>query len=527
VLLAVARAEAARRDTGITLRAAWKNLAFAGPAGTGKSRVAAILARAYRDLGVLSRSHLTEVTRADLSAHRPADTTDLVERALVKAAGGILLISAAHQPGADPGEDAHALRMLEAALEEHRDGDLIVVLAGPGKPLRRLLDASPGLASRIPNIVTFTPYTPADLAAIFAQRAREAGFTLTPAAAAKAEAVITSSGPAVKGGSARAAIRLLDQAAVHQARRAIHATSPGALAVLDADDIPATLAFTGKAEPGGDPVTELEQMTGLADVKQQVRLLVAEAQAETLRRDAGMPDRAPSRHIVFTGQPGTAKTTVARLLASIYAQLGLLATGHLTEVSRADLIGSFVGQTAPLVTDAVARALGGVLFIDEAYSLVVSDSPNDFGQEAIATLVKLMEDHRRDLVVIAAGYPDRMHKFLAANPGLASRFATTITFPPYSNDELATIFTDMAASDGFTLADGVPERLRAILAATERGTDFGNGRHVRNLLDHAIARQALRITATAASAGEVRTLRPDDLPAPPAQPPTDNAGLYL
>jgi SpoVK/Ycf46/Vps4 family AAA+-type ATPase len=222
---------------------------------------------------------------------------------------------------------------------------------------------------------------------------------------------------------------------------------PGAtLRELLAADIPAEATPTRSLQAASDPFAELEQMTGLASVKHQVRLLAAEARAEQLRRDAGVPVAPPSRHMIFTGPPGTAKTTVARLIAAIYAKLGLLSSGHLTEVTRADLIGRYVGQTAPLVTQAVAAALGGVLFIDEAYTLALSDSPNDYGAEAIAALLKLMEDHRGDLVVIAAGYEPEMHALLQANPGLASRFPRTVHFPAYNNQELTAIFAQMASS---------------------------------------------------------------------------------
>jgi Holliday junction resolvasome RuvABC ATP-dependent DNA helicase subunit len=529
-LLAVARAEVARRGTGITLRPAWKNLAFAGPPGTGKSRVASILARAFRDLGVLTGGELAEVTRPDLSGGRPWDTADLVKDAVRRGRGGILLISDAHKPGADAAEDAHALRLLEQALEEHRDDDLIVVLAGSGQQLRQLLASAPGLASRVPHVVTFPPYTGRELAEIFVRRAADAGFTLTEQAAAKASSVIAESGPAARAGSARIALRLLEQAAVAQARRVMAGRAdPGGMTVLTAGDIPGELSIAANAGEPGDPFADLDQMTGLTEVKEQVKLLAAEAKADQLRRDAGMPDRTVSRHLVFTGPPGTAKTTVARLIAAIYAQLGLLTTGHLVEVARADLIGSYIGQTAPMVTDAVARALGGVLFIDEAYSLTLSDSTLDYGAEAVATLVKLMEDHRRDLVVIAAGYHDQMQRFLHANPGLASRFARTIPFPGYTDDELAAIFTQMAAADGFRFSDGVVPRLRQILAASARGPDFGNARHVRNLLDQAIAAQALRITSgDDGAAADVQTLLPDDLPPQQsAQPDGTDGGFYL
>ncbi len=304
---------------------------------------------------------------------------------------------------------------------------------------------------------------------------------------------------------------------------------PSALTLLTADDIPdpATSPAEGRT-PVADPLAELDQMTGLASVKQQVRLLVAEARAEQLRRDAGMPGRNQSRHMIFTGQPGTAKTTVARLIAAIYAQLGLLSSGHLTEVARADLVGRYIGETAPKVTAVVASALGGVLFIDEAYALTMTDSEHDYGSEAIATLTKLMEDYRRDLVVIAAGYEREMASFLHANACLASRFPTVVHFPGYTDDELAAIFTTMAAHDGFHLADGVLARVRATIAAAPRGPEFGNARQVRNLLDQAIAAQALRITEADHSSADVRELRPEDLPAKPDQPREDSGpGQYL
>ena len=244
----------------------------------------------------------------------------------------------------------------------------------------------------------------------------------------------------------------------------------------------------------GDPMAELEALIGLAPVKEQVKRLVAELKAEKLRTEAGMPPSEKSRHMIFTGNPGTAKTTVARLLARIYAQLGVLANGHLIEVSRTDLVGEYIGQTAPRTTARFNQASGGVLFIDEAYSLVPPDSFRDFGYEAISTLLKLMEDHRDEVVVIAAGYPREMQRFVDSNPGIASRFPPPSASPTTVPTSCWAIFKLYADKAGFSLLEGVEVAFRR-LVPDPRPDAFGNGRFVRNVFEEAVTRQAMRITA--------------------------------
>ena len=530
-LVAAVRAERARQAAGMTVRPAWKNLILAGGPGTGKSRVAAIVSRIYRDLGVLTSGHLVEVTRADLIGEYAQGSSALVRAAVNRALGGVLLISDAHDSGgASPARDRAATRALQELIAGYRGGNLVVILAGPGTPVRQFLLDNPGLAARFPVTIECPGYTGEELAAIFSSRAQEAGFTLAAGARDQARALLVSNSGHPGGDSARLAIGLLDRAAAGQARRIMTGTVPvpvAALRELLAGDIPAALTPARSGQVPRDPFAELDQMTGLVSVKHQVRLLAAEARAEQLRRDAGLPAATPSRHMIFTGPPGTAKTTVARLIAAVYAQLGLLSAGHLIEVARADLIGRYIGETAPRVTQAVAAALGGVLFIDEAYTLALSDSPSDYGPEAIATLLKLMEDHRGDLVVIAAGYEPEMHALLQANPGLASRFPRTVQFPGYTDEQLSAIFTGMAGRAGFQLADGTTAKLRAILAATPRGKNFGNARHVRNLLELAISAQALRITRPGADPAEAPVLRAEDLPEPPPPAPDTTPGQYL
>jgi ATPase family associated with various cellular activities (AAA)/AAA lid domain len=277
----------------------------------------------------------------------------------------------------------------------------------------------------------------------------------------------------------------------------------------------------------GDPQGELAELVGLGPIKDRVRRLVAEARADQIRLAAGMPPADRSRHMVFVGNPGTAKTTIARLLARIYAQLGTLANGHLIEASRVDLVGQYVGQTAPRVRRIFNRASGGVLFIDEAYSLIPEDSHRDFGVEAVATLLKLMEDRRDEVVVIVAGYPQEMERFLASNPGLASRFPKTLTFTDYSDDELVQIFSVIAEKQGFQLGDGFAERLRSLIPEP-RPLNFGNGRFVRNVFEEAVSIQAERLVGLTDPAPEdVRILLPQDLPRDPPPDRPRLAGMYL
>ena len=281
---------------------------------------------------------------------------------------------------------------------------------------------------------------------------------------------------------------------------------------------------SGTADPGVAPeplppardlddlLDELDALVGLDEVKREVRLVANLLRVEQIRRERNLPVVDQSRHLIFTGNPGTGKTTVARLLAQIYRTLGVVDRGHLVETDRAGLVAGFVGQTAKRVVDAFDRADQGVLLIDEAYSLA-RGGENDFGREAVDTMVKLVEDRRDRVVVVLAGYPDEMAALVDTNPGMESRFPKTIHFPDYSDDELLAIVASLGEKGSYHLDEAARAAVRTWLAAQPRDLGFGNGRLARNLFEHAVANQASRLVDIADVTDEqLTTLTAADIP---------------
>ena len=246
------------------------------------------------------------------------------------------------------------------------------------------------------------------------------------------------------------------------------------------------------AEPIEVPLAELDALVGLEAVKREVRRLTSLLQVQQLRTERGLPVIEISHHLVFTGNPGTGKTTVARLLSRIYRSLTVLSSGHLVETDRSGLVAGYVGQTATKTKAVLEQALGGTLLIDEAYALA-RGGEQDFGREAIDTIVKFMEDHRDDLAVVAAGYPDEMMMFISTNPGLQSRFGRTVHFADYTTDELVQIFVRLGERHEYHAGDDAIEALRLVIEAQPRDQGFGNARFVRNVFEAAVTKQAMRV----------------------------------
>ena len=284
------------------------------------------------------------------------------------------------------------------------------------------------------------------------------------------------------------------------------ATTPGSTEAVAVEAMPPAQSVT-------ELMAELDGLIGLANVKAEVRRLTSLLQVQQIRAERGLPVMEVSHHLVFTGNPGTGKTTVARLLSQIYRAIGVVAKGHLVETDRAKLVAGYVGQTAMKTLTTLEASLGGMLLIDEAYALA-RGGDNDFGREAIDTLVKFMEDHRDDLAIVAAGYTEEMADFIETNPGLKSRFTRTIEFPDYTDDELVAIFIGLGDKNRYSCSDDALDRVRHFISVEPRSRGFGNARFVRNLFETAVAHQAQRLAPLSDPSDEqLTTLTADDIAA--------------
>ncbi|GAB2496507.1 AAA family ATPase [Nocardiopsis aegyptia] len=512
-----------RADAGFPVERPLRHLVFSGPPGTGKTSVARTLATIFHSFGLLPTSRVVEAQRADLVGEylgaTAIKTNELVDRAL----GGVLFIDEAYSLVNEGDGQAdrfgnEAVQTLLKRAEDDRDR-LVVVLAGYEKEMDAFLSSNPGLASRFATRITFPSYTADELTRIAESLVAQRGDVLDPEAA---RALRHGFDQAVRReavddlGNGRYARSVVEKAAQARDVRVVTAgvdgDAPAArpeaedLITVRAADVTSahaelTARLPGFGETPGieEALAELDAMIGLEPVKEQVRSIVAQLRVAKLREEQGLRNQAPMRHFVFTGPPGTGKTTVARVLGRVFSALGLLGRAEVVEAQRADLVGEHLGATALKTNRLVDRALGGVLFVDEAYSLVNPgySGGDAFGAEAIQTLLKRAEDDRSRLVVVLAGYPAEMERFLASNAGLSSRFNVRVRFPSYTPDELTEIAEAVAAGTGDAFDDTAREDLRSIFAhvCAEGWIDeLGNGRFARSLFEKAGSHRDLRVS---------------------------------
>ena len=529
--------EAARRRAlaGYPTEKPMRHFVFLGPPGTGKTAVARIIAKIFYAFGLLDTPEVIEAHRADLIGEYLGATAIKTSELIDSALGGVLFIDEAYGlvnegDGQSDRFGQEAVQTLLKRAEDDRE-DLVIVLAGYDKQMDDFLATNPGLASRFATRVKFPGYTPAEFFSLAESGMARRGDRLDPDARPELWRMFEEVGRRKIGddlGNGRFVRSLIEKAGQARDVRVMSgAVEPQAsdLVTIVAGDLQRGYAeLTARMRGYGDTPTvesalaELDELIGLEPVKRQVREIAAQLRVARLRDQQGLTSQPPARHFVFTGPPGTGKTTVARIVGRIFAALGLLARPAVIEAHRADLVGEHLGATAIKTNKLIDSALGGVLFIDEAYALYHEgySGGDAFGAEATATLLKRAEDDRERLVIVLAGYPADMDRFLRTNPGLASRFSVRVTFPSYGADDLCQIANVIAQQAGDTFQPDARPVLREIFAracAEGQIDELGNGRFARSLFERACACRDLRVShlGESASAADLTTVTADDL----------------
>ena len=475
------------------------HIILTGNPGTGKTTIARKLGEILAAIGYLDSGHVVEVDRAKMFSQYQGETPKVVDALCDKAKGGILFVDEAYTlapvsaSGDRDAQGAQALEKLMKRMEDDR-GQFIVIAAGYRTEMENLFRVNPGFRSRFNYFLDIKDYSPAELFEIMQVFAKQKKYIFSPDAQALTQKMIKEMYDSRDKDFAngRTMRTLFDQICKKQAQRLqganISAMSNEELMTIVRDDIPYDAPQTVSVD---DCLKKLDGLVGLSGVKKEIANLTAFLNLQIAR---GETNTFQGKHYVFTGNPGTGKTTVARIMADIFKTLGVVARGQLVEADRSKLVAGFSGQTAIKTNQLVDQAMGGVLFIDEAYTLKSNDG-DSFGAEAIDTLLKRLEDDRGKFICIVAGYTDQMHDFIDTNPGLKSRFTQTIHFDDYTPDELTEIFLHLASGKNFTVDEETKAAIHRMFEQLylRRDKNFGNAREARRIFNEAVERQSQRL----------------------------------